>query len=189
MHTTGNKECVIPEGIQTGRYGVYLYLSENDKNISSDLILKVLEKKKSKRLVIKGYEPLAQQRELIYFLDKLKKWKIEIETNGTIMPDVLIRDQVDYWCVVPKETEQTDPMLFFTQNKKSYFKFYIGKKEDVQNMMELISLFGIPTEKIMLAGKGKTLTEYKLSMEIMIQLAKEFDFTISPDMRFLMPEG
>ena len=49
------------------------------------------EKGAEKRLVITGGEPLLQQDLIIKFLEKMSEWKVEIETNGTLLPQNELR--------------------------------------------------------------------------------------------------
>jgi len=55
-------------------------------------------------LVITGGEPLLQQSRLVSLLEqsKARGWRIEIETNGTLMPEPALVELVDQWNVSPK---------------------------------------------------------------------------------------
>ncbi len=55
-------------------------------------------------VVITGGEPLLQQRRLVPLLEgcAARGWSVEIETNGTIVPDARVVELVARWNVSPK---------------------------------------------------------------------------------------
>jgi len=55
-------------------------------------------------LVVTGGEPLLQQRGLVPLLETAgeRGWRVEVETNGTLMPDERLRSLVGQWNVSPK---------------------------------------------------------------------------------------
>ncbi len=95
------------------------------------------------RLLITGGEPLYRdQDELAHFLSALrgrrsdqgKDTEISVETNGTIVPDAFVFDNVDGWVVDlkpeqdwPEASELPDQFSPF----KTWLKFPIRKEEDI----------------------------------------------------------
>lgn len=104
-------------------------------------------------LVITGGEPLLHQKKLIEFL----KWfedgygwlpTIEVETNGTIAPDVYLLRKVKHWNVSPKLSTSGEvyekrykPIILgeFNLLMATIFKFVISSEEDV---LEVMNEFG-----------------------------------------------
>ena len=125
-------------------------------------------------LVITGGEPLAHQKHIIEYLNWFVKEYgfgpiIEVETNGTIMPDETIDYYVQFWNVSPKlssagrqntkEMRLKDTVLhFFNSNPKTIFKFVISNEDDV---LELMTDFGdyCSMSKVVLMPAGSSQEE------------------------------
>tara|TARA_R110001599_G_scaffold118871_2_gene288284 strand:- start:64 stop:765 length:702 start_codon:yes stop_codon:yes gene_type:complete len=120
-------------------------------------------------LVITGGEPLLHQRKLVHFL----KWFelaygwlpfIEVETNGTIMPDDYLLEIVKQWNCSPKLSNSGEPnekrfkpLVLDTLNQfqNTIFKFVVGEESDI---VEVISEFSehISSDKLCLMPAGET---------------------------------
>ncbi len=101
-----------------------------------------------KALVISGGEPFLQQRPLIQLCQKLKKlgYWIEVETNGTLMPQQQFVDLVNQINCSPKLSNSGDPVRLrehtkvleaLSANSKTNFKFVIVTEVDVQQVLYL----------------------------------------------------
>ena len=117
-------------------------------------------------LVVTGGEPLIQQKDLSPLLERLqnKGFYIEIETNGTLIPDEKLLDQVDHWSVSPKlrssgnpETLRSIPECYrlFAYINSSHFKFVVRDNEDLQELLDLSYKYNIPSEKIILMPESQ----------------------------------
>lgn len=125
------------------------------------------------RLVVTGGEPLIQQKALIELLAALKgkEFYIEIETNGTIVPDGDLICLIDQWNVSPKLENSGNPLhlreiaevySFFTNLSSSYFKYVIQAEYDLSEVHDLIGKYNIPRERVILmpeATNEETLIE------------------------------
>jgi organic radical activating enzyme len=114
-----------------------------------------------------GGEPMAQQRNipLLYALTGLK---IDIETNGTIMPKDETIEAVDLFCVSPKLAHAGDPeemrlkpevlAKFAELSKvgKAMFKFVAEKEEDFAEIETFIEAGNIPQEAVWIMPEGFT---------------------------------
>ncbi len=119
--------------------------------------------KKIKRLVVTGGEPLIQQNLMINLLAKIPKWKIEIETNGTIEP----RNELRYCqinCSPKLNNSGNDKEIRFRPNvlKKinnwpiSWFKFVVNDEKDVEEIEEIVEMCQLKPERILIMPEGLT---------------------------------
>tara|TARA_R100000805_G_C3570329_1_gene76620 strand:- start:60 stop:773 length:714 start_codon:yes stop_codon:yes gene_type:complete len=124
---------------------------------------------KGAHLVITGGEPLLHQKKLKQFLQwfiEYYGWKpiIEIETNGTIIPDDYFFDIVDYWNCSPKLStsgevfkKRFNELSLVRLNKCTniIFKFVISNETDI---IELINEYGkvIDMKKVVLMPAGES---------------------------------
>lgn len=101
-----------------------------------------------RHLVVTGGEPMIQQKPLLALLRSLKNggWAIEIETNGTIVPDPQLVDLVDYWSVSPKfgnsgnlpsRREIPEAYRFFANLRSCHFKYVIQQEDDLTEVQNL----------------------------------------------------
>ncbi len=122
-------------------------------------------------LVVTGGEPLLQQKELAPLLARLKNagfW-IEVETNGTILPEAGLPDIVDHWSVSPKlessgnphsSRERPEAYRFFSRLPAAHFKFVVDGPDDVAEVVRLSARYEIPRGVMVLmpqAGDGPAL--------------------------------
>jgi organic radical activating enzyme len=118
-------------------------------------------------LVITGGEPLMHQEQLIKFIE----WfggrynffpYIEVETNGTIVPDHRLSQNVDRWNVSPKlnnsgetfERRHNELALRCFNNLTSCFKFVICSEGDVLEVLQ--DFKGLDFKKVVLMPGGDT---------------------------------
>lgn len=110
-------------------------------------------------LVITGGEPLIQQKALPALLRLLPDHTVEMETNGTIMPDEEIALRVAQFNVSPKlphsgnataRAWKPQVLRHFADTGKAWFKFVARSKEDLDTIMQLAAPAGIPRERILI---------------------------------------
>ena len=146
--------------------------------LSIDEILQKLENFTANNIVITGGEPLMQQEELIsLILSFPKKFFIEIETNGTILPLDELVSLIDQWNVSPK-TSNSNNLLeqceivncynFFKNNPKTFFKFVVDTKSDILEIIQLVKKYNIDKSKIILMPQATTKDDL-VSKESLIQ--------------------
>ena len=119
-------------------------------------------------VVITGGEPLLQQRELKELVDALRgerSWRVEVETAGTIAPEV----EVDQWNVSPKLANSGNPrerrykpdvLRAFRDTGRAAFKFVVRDAADIDEVEAMITECGLTDVWLMPEGTDvATLTE------------------------------
>lgn len=163
--------------------------------MSIDQIKQKLENFTSKNIVITGGEPLLQQEDLILLLTSLqKKFFIEIETNGTILPMTELIPLIDQWNVSPKtsnsnnlieQCEISNCYNFFSNNSKSYFKFIIDTESDVSEINELVKKYDIDKSKIIFMPQASTQDDLISKESLMKSICKKNQVMLSSRLHVL----
>ena len=115
--------------------------------------------------VFTGGEPLLQQDELVEVASRLREsgFRIEVETNGTVLPIEAFAACVDQWNVSPKlaTSGNTDRarhrpavLQWFATRPNALLKFVITSDDDVAEVRELTEVLAIPRERVLLSPEG-----------------------------------
>jgi 7-cyano-7-deazaguanosine (preQ0) biosynthesis protein QueE len=118
-----------------------------------------------RNVVITGGEPLLQQRELADLTRRLRgaNLRIEVETNGTIIPADSLAAGVDQWNVSPKlassgnataARERAEAIAWFAARTSAYFKFVIVEPTDVDEAAAFAERYEITPARIILMPEG-----------------------------------
>jgi len=119
---------------------------------------------KNKRVVITGGEPLLQQNLIIELVEKMPDWHFEIETNGTITPDIkLLKCQIN--CSPKLENSGNEKQLRYKPDvlreindfSLSWFKFVVNDVRDFEEIKLIVSECNLKSEKILIMPEGFTL--------------------------------
>jgi len=202
------------EGLTIGRPSIFLRLSgcnlyckgswtcdtiniwNKGISYSTHALKKRLENKiyvnarKNTGLVITGGEPLLMQNKLYELISLLNnKIFIEVETNGTIIPDIL-SDKVDLFNVSPKLPNSGNPeskfynieaLDYLTKNTEMIFKFVISSKADIKDVhkyyLKYIREIGI--HRVYLMPACETREEYYKTAPITAELCKKYGYNFS----------
>ena len=143
-----------------------------------DLTLKIFEFSEIDRLVITGGEPLLQQNNLIFLLKEInnksykkieKPFFVEIETNGTILPNKELTNMIDQWNISPKTSNSNndqfginldkiykDTLTFYRTLKNAFFKFVVDNEKDLIEIEQNIKKFDLPKSRIILMPQATT---------------------------------
>jgi organic radical activating enzyme len=115
--------------------------------------------------VLTGGEPLLQQDALAIVARQLEQagLRIEVETNGTIIPTGELDAAVDQWNVSPKlassgnaerARHRPNALAWFAAKPNAQFKFVITREEDIAEVTELVNALGLPKERVVLTPEG-----------------------------------
>ncbi len=134
-----------------------------------------------KRLVITGGEPLLQRDRIDLLLDALPDWKVEIETNGTIMPTPKMLATVQFNCS-PKLRNSKNPesarirpeVLKALNQANTAFKFVIMNEEDLEEIeKDFIEPYQLNIEKIIVMPQGVTSKEVANNARRLVEAVKK----------------
>ena len=141
-----------------------------------------------RRLVLTGGEPLIQQKALPALLRLLPDHAVELETNGTIMPDAELLERITQFNVSPKlphsgnETARTwkpDILRRLAFTEKAWFKFVVACEEDVKTALRQASGADIPAERILLMPLASTRAELDAMREQTVEWCLRYGLRFS----------
>lgn len=150
-----------------------------------------------KYLVVTGGEPMIQQKQLIPLLKSLKnkEFRIEIETNGTIVPVRELADLVGHWSVSPKlsnsgnsqsSREVPEGYRFFGGLPSSHFKYVIQNEDDFAEVQSVVQKYNLPAERIILMPEAKDKETLVERSRWLIELCKSQGYLFSPRLQLLL---
>jgi len=164
--------------------------SKEVKEIPIKEIRQKLEQFSNRHLVITGGEPLMQQDDLVELLTFLKpEFYVEVETNGTILPNNTLSSLVDQWNVSPKTSNSGNPLelceinesyTFFSKQKNCYFKYVIESEDDIIEINTLIEKYGLKKNRILLMTQASTKEEMNVREKTVFFLSKKNNLGFSP---------
>jgi len=142
-------------------------------------------------LVVTGGEPTLPDgtTEIAAIIKKLDYPFTEVETNGTIVPPIELRLQVDQFNVSIKlsnsgmsEERRINPeaINFHSDAEESDFKFVVSRDEDMPEILDLIDRFDINDEDVWLMPSGYSKDDLEKTAPAVAELVKEYGFKYSP---------
>ena len=163
--------------------------SKQVKDILDDECIKAI--KNGAHIILTGGEPTMQQKGLEEFINYVKDEItpdpfFEVETNGTIMPNDFLLEEISLWNCSPKLTNSGNdqsmtfkPEVIEVLNKfNTIFKFVINKEKEWHEIGYLY-LPIIDNEKIYLmpAGENQELLEQNKLLVVELAKANYVNFT------------
>ncbi len=143
----------------------------------------------AKNIVITGGEPLIQQEDLALLISSFsKKYFIEVETNGTILPSHILIPLVDQWNVSPKtsnsnnSSEQcdiSDCYNFYKIQPNVFFKFVVENEIDITEIKNIIKKYQIDHSKVILMPQASEKQDLISKESLIKTLTNENDFRYS----------
>ena len=164
--------------------------------IEPEEVGKEIKKFHPRHLVVTGGEPLLQQDELLRLLRFLDQGLfIEVETNGTILPDPGLVKLVSRWNVSPKlgnsavprdKREVPQVFRFFSALPTSFFKFVLEGEEDLGELEELVVKYNLPSEKITLMPQARDRKTLARRSRWLAEVCKKKGFRFSTRLQVLL---
>lgn len=164
---------------------------KKSKKVDFEFVLEpeeIIGLKHGVHLVFTGGEPMLHQKSIENFLVYLSRNHklnptVEIETNGTITPNHILRAIVKFWNVSPKlsNSGELKEKRFDESSLKSFsfckgkvmFKFVISKREDVE---EIFTDFGdiVSREQVYLMPAADNATDLSKKRLEVIEFCKQY---------------
>ena len=100
-------------------------------------------------VVVTGGEPLLQQRSLVPLAEqcRAREWGVEVETNGTRIPEPRLVDLVTQWNVSPKlansgvalaDRIRPEVLAAFQAMGRAVFKFVVASEDDLDEVASVV---------------------------------------------------
>jgi len=148
-------------------------------------------------LVVTGGEPMLQQKQFTPLLSYLKKenFHIEIETNGTIIPNPEVSASVDHWSVSPKlqnsgnlsfSREIPETYQFFTNTASCHFKYVIQDEDDFLEVQNNIQKYRIARERIYLMPEAQNIERLLEKSKWLVEICKSHKYLFSTRLQILL---
>ena len=184
-----NLKCVWCDTKYTWDWKNYDYSKEvNEMSIKE--VRQSLEQFRIRHLVITGGEPLMQQDDLAELVTFLKpEFYVEVETNGTILPNNALSALVDQWNVSPKTKNSGNPLemcednecyTFFSKKKNCYFKYVVESEDDLIEINQFISKYSLEKDRILLMTQAITKEEILAKENSVFTISKKYSLGFSP---------
>lgn len=150
-----------------------------------------------KYLVVTGGEPMIQQRQLIPLLERLKnkEFRVEIETNGTIVPVPGLANLINHWSVSPKLENSGNPpssrevpesYRFFGDLPSSYFKYVIQNEDDFAEVQSIIQKYNLAPERTILMPEAQNRGVLLERSRWLVELCKSQGYLFSTRLQILL---
>lgn len=152
-----------------------------------------------KRLVVTGGEPMTQQRAVTELANGLKAnnedYWVEIETNGTVIPQPETVEAIDQFNVSPKlensgnalsKRRKDKAMEAYVATGKADFKFVVFGDEDLPEILEIVDRYQIPSDRVFLMPEGRTPEEVERHQKELVDLAIKNNFNVTTRLHVLI---
>ncbi len=150
-----------------------------------------------KYLVVTGGEPMIQQNRLIPLLERLENSGvfIEVETNGTIVPDQRLVNLVDHWSVSPKLQnsgnsqslrEVPECYRLFASTTACHFKYVIQSEDDFKEVQTLADKYDLVPDKIVLMPEAQSREDLLSRSRWLVELCKTQGYMFSTRLHILL---
>ncbi|HQZ26553.1 MAG TPA: 7-carboxy-7-deazaguanine synthase QueE [Verrucomicrobiales bacterium] len=161
-------------------------------DLSAEEVAAVVATYPCSHFVFTGGEPLVQESGWNAIMAELSRnetsCRFEIETNGTLMPKEEFLSRIDQINVSPKLTNsgvapelryKPEVLSALAESGKADFKFVIGDKNDLEEVLTLVATLPVSPERIFLMPKALTVAELEKNQGPVATLAQEHGFRYS----------
>lgn len=171
--------------------------ASNIVTVGIDEIVDDISESHCELVVFTGGEPLLQQKELVQLFTILRGLghKIEVETNGTIVPSAELARLVTRFNVSPKLANSGNSLKL--RNRESamsdlagrlntIFKFVIATEDDLQEVKALIDQYEIDPDVVYLMPEGRTDEEIRAKSIWLVDVCKQYQYKFSTRLHVLI---
>lgn len=147
-------------------------------------------------LVVTGGSPLMQQKALLTLFERLEGVRIEVETEGVLVPDLAIASYVDQWNVSPKLTNsgmpetrrvRPDAIGWHAGDWCSTFKFVVTAPEDVEELERTyVKPFLVSPSNVYLMPEGVTAEALAGRYVWLAEVCKERGYNLTTRLQVLI---
>ena len=166
-------------------------------NMTQEEVLKEILKHDCKYLVITGGEPMLQQSQLVTLVQDLKNkgYFLEIETNGTILPDQRLVNIIDHWSVSPKleysgnsraSREIAKCYKFFASSPLCHFKFVVKDNKDFSEVQTIMRTYTLTSNKIILMPQAQDSEALIQGGKWLVELCKAHGLIFSTRLQIIL---
>ncbi len=148
-------------------------------------------------LVVTGGEPMMQPGGLLPLLERLKGRGvfIEVETNGTVLPDPKLLDLIDHWSVSPKlessgnsvpSREIPECYSFFAGLPSCHFKYVIQSEADLKEVQAIVQKYGLARERVILMPEAQNRDDLRERSRWLVEICKARGYLFSTRLHILL---
>lgn len=160
------------------------YAQSEFREIEVENVFEQIKEYDCKNVVITGGEPLLQMGPLTYLVSLLENdgYKITIETNGTIRPNLPLLNTVNQWNISPKFGHfKYDVLKCICDYLDQYiFKFVIENEGQIKEIQIFQDILGIDNNEIYLMPQASNRVAYLVNAEMVVDLCKKYGYNFSP---------
>ncbi len=155
--------------------------------LTRDEVLGLVSVEIPKNVVITGGKPLQQQKELEEIVRSLRAggYRIEVETNGTLIPTKTMEECVDQWNVSPKLANSHNglkkrlvrrSLTWYAETERSTFKFVVTEPEDLSEVEDILLAFALPRHRVILMPEGTEAGTLQVRAKWLVELCVKHGF-------------
>lgn len=165
-------------------------------DLSPAEIAPLISRHQCNRLVLTGGEPLLQQEELTRLVALLPEIPfIEVETNGTQIPNEDLGSHVTQFNVSPKLSNSGmpedlrlnfDALRHLSSDSKSIFKFVVCNHSDLSEIQSLQNELHLPPDRIFLMPEGRATDTLQSRSLWLADICRDQGYRFSPRLHVLL---
>ena len=164
--------------------------------LEAEAVVDLLRDQPALNVVLTGGEPLLQQDAGAPVLATLRSegFRVEVETNGTVLPGRELASEVDQWNVSPKLANSGDverlrlreSLTWFAGSERAWFKFVLAELTDLAEVDALAARLGLPPGRVFLMPEARTAEDVRRRSSWIVPVAIERGYRLSPRLHVLL---
>ena len=192
-------QCIWCDTVEVWKKGTAYTFEEIYDLFNQSGDFKLLNSAK-RMLVVTGGDPLIQQEKIADFFEfcsqrgeQVGNWRIEVETQGSLLPSSRFASYVSQWNVSPKLTNSGMPLekrivpavVTKLRGYNSIFKFPVIHEQDLLEVQDYLGQFNIPANRVWLMPVASTRLEHEVNGLYVISLCMEYGYRYSPRLQLV----